>query len=33
MPLAAHNARAPAIRRPCVLNELRNCFFISIYLL
>ena len=24
MPLATHKALAPAIRRPCVLNELRN---------
>ena len=24
MPLATHKARAPAMRRPCVLNELRN---------
>ena len=29
VPLAPHKARAPAMRRPCVLNELRNCFFIS----
>ena len=24
IPFAVHNARAPAMRRPCVLNELRN---------
>nr|DAQ20977.1 MAG TPA: hypothetical protein [Crassvirales sp.] len=28
MPFAIHNARAPAMRRPCVLNELRNWCFI-----
>jgi hypothetical protein len=33
MPLATHNARAPAMRRPCVLNELRNWCFIFVVLL
>jgi hypothetical protein len=29
MPLARHKALAPAIRRPCVLAELRNAIFIA----
>ena len=29
MPTARHNARAPAIRRPSVLNELLSGFFIT----